>query len=393
MHAGGVIDAGASGILMRVETTVEVPNLVFTDAIFGTDNLTITSVQPETDLAVRVGFAVPDELRDDFSYKQGQYLTLESVIDGEQVRRSYSICSGVNDEEMQIAIKRVEGGVFSNFANDSLKAGDTVRVMPPQGTFYTELDASRGRNYLFISSGSGITPIVSNIKTILEDEPLSKVTLLFGNQRSNTIMFRETLSFLKNRYLRRFHWVNILSREDQGSDVLNGRLNNRKGAELNQQLINLASFDEYFICGPESMISEVSRGLRGVGVSEENIHYELFAASAEDARAVVEKHHARAKAYGGKVSDVTVVMDGRSIQMDVTADGENILDAGINQGMDLPYSCKGGVCSTCKAKLLEGEVDMDITHGLEAGEMEQGFILTCQAHPISDKVVVDFDQK
>jgi ring-1,2-phenylacetyl-CoA epoxidase subunit PaaE len=174
---------------------------------------------------------------------------------------------------------------------------------------------------------------------------------------------------------------------------LNGRLNNRKGAELNQQLINLTSFDEYFICGPESMISEVSRGLRGAGVSEENIHYELFAASAEDARAVVEKHHARAKAYGGKVSDVTVVMDGRAIQMEVTADGENILDAGINQGMDLPYSCKGGVCSTCKAKLIEGEVDMDITHGLEDGEIEQGFILTCQAHPISDKVVVDFDQK
>lgn len=356
-------------------------------------DLTIASVQPETDLAVRVGFAVPEELRDSFSYKQGQYLTLESNIDGEPVRRSYSICSGVNDQEMQIAIKRVEGGLFSNFANDSLKAGDTVRVMPPQGSFFTELDVNSGRNYLFISSGSGITPVVSNIKTILEEEPRSKVTLLFGNQRSNTIMFRETLSFLKNRYMRRFHWVNILSREDQGSDVLNGRLNNRKGAELNQQLIDLASFDEYFICGPESMISEVSRGLRGAGVSEENIHYELFAASAEDARAVVEKHHARAKAYGGKVSDVTVVMDGRSINMEVTADGENILDAGINQGMDLPYSCKGGVCSTCKAKLLEGEVDMDITHGLEDGEIEQGFILTCQAHPISDKVVVDFDQK
>lgn len=356
-------------------------------------SLTIASVQPETDLAVRVGFAVPAELRDSFAYKQGQYLTLESDVDGEPVRRSYSICSGVNDDEMQIAIKRVEGGLFSNFANDSLKAGDTIKVLPPQGTFFTELDANTARNYLFISSGSGITPVVSNIKTILEDEPKSKVTLLFGNQRSNSIMFRETLSFLKNRYLQRFHWVNILSREDQGADVLNGRLNNRKGAELNQQLINLANFDEYFICGPESMISEVSRGLRGAGVSEENIHYELFAASAEDARAVVEKHHARAKAYGGKVSDVTVVMDGRSIQMEVTADGENILDAGINQGMDLPYSCKGGVCSTCKAKLIEGEVDMDITHGLEDGEIEQGFILTCQAHPISDKVVVDFDQK
>ncbi len=355
--------------------------------------LTIASVAPETDQAVRVGFAIPDELRDTFQYKQGQYLTLESDIDGEAVRRSYSICSGINDSEMQIAIKRVEGGVFSNFANDSLKSGDTIQVMPPQGSFFTELDAERQGNYLFISSGSGITPVVSNIKSILEEEPHSKVTLLFGNQRSSSIMFRETFSFLKNKYMTRFHWVNILSREDQGADVLNGRLNNRKGAELNKQLIKLGSYDEYFICGPESMISEVSRGLRGVGVEEENIHYELFAASAEDARAVVEKHHARAKAYGGKVSQVTVMMDGRAVQLEMTADGENILDAGINNGMDLPYSCKGGVCSTCKAKLVEGEVDMDITHGLEDGEMEQGFILTCQAHPISDSVTVDFDQK
>ena len=356
-------------------------------------SLTIASVQPETDKAVRLGFSVPDELRDEFRYRQGQYLTLESEIDGEAVRRSYSICSGINDPEMQIAIKRVEGGVFSNHANEDMRAGDTVNVMPPQGSFYTELDPKREGDYLFISSGSGITPVVSNIKSILEEEPNSKVTLLFGNQRSSSIMFRETFSFLKNKYMTRFHWVNILSREDQGADVLNGRLNNRKGAELNKQLISLGSYDEYFICGPESMISEVSRGLRALNVDEENIHYELFAASAEDARAVVEKHHARAKAYGGKVSQVKVMMDGRAVELEMTADGENILDAGLNNGMDLPYSCKGGVCSTCKAKLIEGEVDMDITHGLEDGEIEQGFILTCQAHPISDSVIVDFDQK
>lgn len=356
-------------------------------------SLTVAGVEPETDSAIKVSFKVPTELADTFNYKQGQYLTLESTIDGEQVRRSYSICSGINDDAMQIAIKRVEGGVYSNFANESLQAGDTVDVMAPQGSFYTELDSTASRNYLFISAGSGITPVVSNVKSILEEEPDSKVTLLFGNQRSNTIMFRETLSFLKNKYMTRFHWVNILSKEDQGADVLNGRLNNRKGGELNQQLIKLGSYDEYFICGPESMISEVSRGLRSVGASEDNIHYELFASSAEDARAVVSKHHARAKEYGGKVSEVTVIMDGRSSTFDLSADGENVLDAGMNNGLDLPYSCKGGVCSTCKAKVVEGEVDMDITHGLEPGEMEQGFILTCQAHPISDKVVVDFDQK
>tara|TARA_R110002110_G_C13470525_1_gene721013 strand:+ start:131952 stop:133043 length:1092 start_codon:yes stop_codon:yes gene_type:complete len=356
-------------------------------------SLTVAGIEPETESAIKVSFAVPAELSDTFHYRQGQYLTLQSAVDGQPVRRSYSICSSVNDPFMQVAIKRVEGGLFSNFANESLKAGDTLEVMPPQGSFFTPLDASQARNYLFIAAGSGITPVVSNVKSILEEEPGSKVTLLYGNQRSNTIMFRETLSFLKNRYMTRFHWVNILSKEDQGADVLNGRLNNRKGGELNRQLIDLASYDEYFICGPESMISEVSRGLRSVGVEEENIHYELFASSAEDARAVVEKHHARVKEYGGKTSEVTVRVDGRSSTFELTADGENVLDAGMNQGLDLPYSCKGGVCSTCKARLVEGMVDMDITHGLEPGEIEQGFILTCQAHPISDKVVVDFDQK
>ena len=355
--------------------------------------LTVAAVEPETDMAIKISFTVPPELAAIFKYRQGQYLTLQAQVNGEPLRRSYSICSGINDAAMQVAIKRVEGGVFSNFANDALQPGATLQVMPPQGNFYTELDPSKARNYLFISAGSGITPVVSNVKTLLEEEPLSRVTLLFGNQRSNSIMFRDTLSFLKNRYMTRFHWVNILSREDQGTDVLNGRLNNRKGAELNRQLIKLGSYDEYFICGPESMISEVSRGLRGVGVKEEHIHYELFAASAEDARAVVAKHHARARAYGGKLSQVTVIMDGRGSQFELSADGENVLDAGLNQGLDLPYSCKGGVCSTCKAKLLEGKVDMDITHGLEPGEIEQGFVLTCQAHPISDKVVVDFDQK
>jgi ring-1,2-phenylacetyl-CoA epoxidase subunit PaaE len=356
-------------------------------------SLRVGNVQPETDQAIRISFDVPEDLRDTFRYKQGQYLTLQSEIDGETVRRSYSICSGINDAAMQVAIKRVEGGLFSNYANDNLKAGDTVDVMPPQGSFYTELDSKQSRNYLFIASGSGITPVVSNIKSILEEEPDSRVTLLFGNQRSNSIMFRESLSFLKNRHMERFLWVNILSREDQGSDILNGRLNNRKGGELNKQLIDLKSYDEYFICGPESMISEVSRGLRGVGVSEDHIHYELFAASAEDARAVVEKHHARAKEYGDQVSEVTIIMDGRGSRLDLSTNGENLLDAGINHGIDLPYSCKGGVCSTCKAKLVEGQVDMDISHGLEEGERENGFILTCQAHPISDKVVVDFDQK
>lgn len=355
--------------------------------------LTVSSVQPETDQAVRVSFTVPEELTDIFRYKQGQYLTLRSNAGGEQVQRAYSICSGVNDDEMQVAVKRVDGGVFSNFVNDSLAAGDTIEVMPPRGDFYIPLDASRARNYLFIAAGSGITPVISNIKSILEEEPDSRVVFLFGNQRTNTIMFRETLTFLKNHNLARFHWVNILSREDQGSDLLNGRLDNRKGAELNQRLIHLGSYDEHFICGPESMISEVSRGLRDFGIPEENIHCELFALSPEDAQVVMQKRLARTREYSGRASKIVVLIDGRSSQFELATDGENLLDAGINQGMDLPHSCKQGVCSTCKARLLEGEVDMDVTHGLEAGEREAGFILTCQSHPISSKVTVDFDQR
>lgn len=355
--------------------------------------VTIDRVTPETEHAVRLRFGIPGELQEQFKFTQGQYVTLKSKVDGQELKRSYSICSAPSEGFLEVAIKRVEGGVFSNYANEHLRPGDAIDLMPPQGSFNTPLSPANASKYLFISAGSGITPVISNIKAILEGEPASEVTLLFGNQRTNTMMFREELSFLKNRYMQRFHWVNILSKEDQGSDILNGRLDNRKGGELNRRLVDLASFDEYFICGPESMISEVSRGLRTVGAEEAQIHYELFASSAEDAETVIRKHHARAIEHGDKTSDVSIVVDGRASQFELAVNGENILDAGINQGMDLPYSCKGGVCSTCKAKLLEGEVDMDITHGLEPGEIEAGFILTCQAHPVSDKVVVDFDQK
>lgn len=355
--------------------------------------LPISRIEPETDHAVRITFDVPDPLREQFRFKQGQYLTLECDIDGAPVRRSYSICSGVKDPELQVAIKRVDNGVFSNFANDSLRAGDAVRALPPEGSFYTDLDPSRAGRYLFIAAGSGITPVISNIRSVLGAEPASHVALLFGNQRTSTIMFRDDLSFLKNRYMSRFMWVNILSREDQGSELLNGRLDNRKGAELGRRLLDLTAYDEYFICGPESMISEVSRGLRGVGVSEDRIHYELFASSAEDAERILRKHQERATHYGDNLSSVMLIADGRSSSFELSTHGENILDAGLNQGLDLPYSCKAGVCSTCKAKLLEGEVDMDITHGLQEGEIDRGLILTCQAHPVTARVVLDFDQK
>ena len=354
--------------------------------------LTIRRADPETESAVCLTFDVPGNLRDTFRFAPGQYLTLRCDIDGKPVTRSYSICSGIDDPDLRIAIKRVDGGVFSGFATERLKSGTVVDVMPPQGNFRVDPDPASGRNYLCIAAGSGITPVLSIIKSVLAREPDSHVTLLFGNQRVATIMFREELDALKNRYLARFQWLNILSRERQDVEILNGRINNKKGAELCRHLLDLKAVDEFFLCGPEAMISEVSRGLRANGIPESKIHYELFASSAADAAAVIAKHHARAMTHAGKVSDVTIISGGRETRFELTADGENILDGGLDNCVDLPFACKGGVCATCKARLVEGEVDMDLNHALTEDEIRRGYILTCQAHPVSARVVVDYDQ-
>ncbi len=357
--------------------------------------LIIASVEPETESAICVSFHVPDDLKNTFSFKQGQFLTLTANINGEEVRRAYSICSGVNDNSLRVAIKRVNGGKFSNYAGDNFKAGDTVNVMPPQGEFFTELSPENNKNYMLIAVGSGITPIISIAKSILDKEPESKVSLIYGNSQTSSIMFKEELSFMKNQFMNRFKWINIMSKEDQGSDLLLGRINNKKGFQLQKQkMISIRNTDDVFICGPESMMSEVSRGFRMEGLNDDQIHYELFSSSSEDAQQSLAKAKQRVKNYGeDKTSRITLTSDGRTIGFDLAAVGENILDAGMDNGMELPYSCKGGVCSTCKAKLVKGQVDMDITHGLEQHEIDAGYILTCQAHPISDEVVVDFDQR
>jgi ring-1,2-phenylacetyl-CoA epoxidase subunit PaaE len=354
--------------------------------------LRVKDLYKDTDHAVVVTFDVPAELADTFAFNQGQYLTLEQSIDNKQVRRSYSICAGLDDGHLRVAIKQVPGGVFSTWANEQLKTGDMLNVMPPRGDFFTAIEPDSSRNYLCICAGSGITPVLSVIKTVLAREPKSTVTLLYGNQRTSTMMFRHDLAFLKNAHLERFHWVNIFSREPQEVELLSGHLDNRKGGALNQRLINIRGFDEFFLCGPEAMISEVSRGLRGEGIAEEHIHFELFAASAENARQAIERHQARAQEYKGLVSEVSILAGGREYAFELSTDGENILDAGLRNGVDLPFSCKGGVCATCKARLLEGEVDMDLNQALRPEEIKSGYILTCQSHPISKKVIVDFDQ-
>jgi len=356
-------------------------------------DLRVAHVRQETDSSISVTFDVPDELKEIFRFRQGQFLTLKAQIDNEEVRRSYSICSGVHDGHMRVGIKRVRGGQFSNYANDNFREGFRVEVMPPQGDFFTDLDPDNEKNYMLIAAGSGITPILSNIKTILYEETRSRVTLLYGNLRSSSVMFMDELGFVKNRYMNRFQWINIMDREDQGADLLNGIIDNKKGAALyRHKLIDITGTDEAFICGPQAMMSEISRGFRSMGFDESRIHYELFTSSSEDSRVALEKYSQRIADYGEqKTSEVTVVSGGRSINFDLATVGENILDAGIHNGLDLPYACKAGVCSTCKARLLEGEVDMDLNHALQTEDLEAGYILTCQSHPITDKVVVDFD--
>lgn len=354
--------------------------------------LTVAEVARETDDAVCLRFELPEPLRENFRYTQGQYLTLKTNIDGEDVRRSYSICSGVDEQALRVAVKAVPGGRFSTFANEHLNAGDTLEVMPPEGSFNTALDPANEKTYLCIAAGSGITPVLSIVKSILAVEPKSHVTLLYGNQKVSSIMFREELDRLKNRHMARFQLIHVLSRENRDVDILNGRIDNRKGAALCRNLLVLEDVDEFFLCGPEAMISEVSRGLRGVGIDEAKIHYELFGASAEDARAAVEKHHERARRFAGRQFGVTVKADGRETRLELSPDGENILDAALDAGVDLPFACKGGACATCKAKLVAGEVEMDVRHALEDDEIAAGYVLTCQAHPLTDGVVVDFDQ-
>jgi len=354
--------------------------------------LTIKELYSETRDAVCVTLDVPESIRSRFQYKQGQYLTLRLTIDGDETRRSYSICSGVSDDVLKIAIKRIDGGRFSTYANTVLRIGDIIEAMPPEGDFYTELNPSNSKYYLFIAAGSGITPVLSNIKSTLAIEAASHVTLIYGNQYATSIMFRDELDRLKNRYMQRFQLTHVLSREQRDPAIFSGRIDKRKSIELCQNLLDLECVDEVFLCGPEAMISEVSRGLRGVGVDEMKIHYELFGASAVDAATSMAKHHARARKFGGKLCEVTIKADGREITLALPPDGENILDAALVAGLDLPFACKGGACATCKAKLLAGEVEMDVRHALDEEEVELGYVLTCQAHPVSDRVLIDFDR-
>jgi ring-1,2-phenylacetyl-CoA epoxidase subunit PaaE len=351
-------------------------------------SLKIKEVIKETADCVSVSFIVPEELSDVFLFKEGQNITIKKNIKGEEVRRSYSICNAPHEKELKVAIKKVEGGLFSTYANDELKAGNNLDVLPPTGRFTSK---DKEGNYLAIAAGSGITPIISIIKHTLKTQPNSSFTLIFGNKIRGSIIFFEEIEGLKNKYMQRFNCINILSRERTDAAINYGRINTEKLGAL-KHLLNFTTFDAAYICGPEEMIFAASAFLEKEGVAKNNIHFELFSSPGNKQETVGNKQIAKEIDNSPK-SNITIKLDGRTFDFTLGYKADCILDAALAQGADLPYACKGGVCCTCRAKLVEGKVHMDINYALEEEEIAQGFILTCQSHPLTEKVVIDFDVK
>lgn len=350
-------------------------------------HLRVRDLRRETSDTISVAFDVPAELHDLFQFTQGQYLTLRTVIDGSDQRRSYSICSAPHEDDLRVAIKKVPGGVFSTFANERLQVGDELRVMPPQGRFFTELNPGNRNLYVAFAAGSGITPILSILKSVLHAEPNSRFMLFYGNRGFDHIIFREQLEELKNRYPNRLAVYHVLSRESLGADLFHGRLDGEKCRAYTRILFRPEEVDACFLCGPEEMIFEVKNVLEEAGMPAGKIHYELFTTPG----AVKKPTVAGERSADTFDASITVLQDGMQFDFQLQSDGSTLLDAAMRAGADLPFSCKGGVCSTCKAKVLEGEVNMELCYGLEPDEIAAGYVLTCQAHPKSKRVVVSFD--
>jgi ring-1,2-phenylacetyl-CoA epoxidase subunit PaaE len=347
--------------------------------------LKIADIERLTPDSVCISLAIPTEDQESFRFVPGQYLTLEQEIQGEQVRRSYSICSDPSSDVIQVGIKKITGGLFSSFANDELQAGDTLQVMAPQGKFTHIIDPKADNNYVAICAGSGITPILSIIKTVLTQEPDSSFTLFYGNKKTDTIMFRENLNELKDTYIGRFSFYNVLSKESQTSPILNGRIDTEKLATYCKIFFNPKTIDSYFLCGPYQLIMDTQEFLLEKGVAKEKIKFELFTTEG-----IVKKEVQSKEEKDMFLAEVKIKLDGSEFVFQSESD-INVLDEAIRNGGDLPYSCKGGVCSTCRAKLIEGEVEMELQYALDDEEIEQGFILTCQAIPKSKKLFIDFD--
>jgi len=351
--------------------------------------LRIRELRRETADTVSIAFELPDNLRDTFRFTQGQYLTLRTTLDGEEVRRSYSICTGVHENDLRVAVKKMEGGLFSTWANDVLRTGDVLEVMPPQGRFFTPLDPDSRRLYVAFAVGSGITPVISILKTTLVQEPHSRFVLFYGNRGFDHIVFREQLEALKNRYPDQLSVHHVLSRESIGSPLFYGRMDGEKCRQFGRFFFQPTDVDAYFLCGPEEMIFSIKDTLATLGVDTKSIHFELFATDGAKRKA---RSVADSVSRDSFDASVTLIQDGTQFDFLLPSDGSTLLDAAMRAGADLPFSCKGGVCSTCKAKVLEGEVQMDLNYGLEADEVAAGYVLTCQSHPKTRRLVVTFDE-
>ena len=351
--------------------------------------LEVTEVRHDTRDSVVLTLTPRDQDRPAFAFTQGQYLTFRRAFDGEELRRSYSICSGLDDGHLRVGIRRVDGGTFSTWANEALATGEVLDAMPPMGSFHTPLDPAADRHYLGFAGGSGITPVMSIIRTVLAREPRSRFTLVYANRQISTIMFREELEDLKNLHLGRLSVLHVLEQEAQEIDLFTGRIDEGKMKGLFTHWVDPASVDQAFICGPEPMMLTIAQSLRDHGLSDDRIKFELFA-SGQPGRA---RRPAPTKvADGADATEATVTLDGATRSFRMPKQGVTLLDAALAQDIDAPFACKAGVCSTCRAKVLEGEVEMAVNHALEDYEVRLGYVLTCQCTPLSDKVVVTYDQ-
>ncbi|MDX1652140.1 MAG: 1,2-phenylacetyl-CoA epoxidase subunit PaaE [Brumimicrobium sp.] len=350
--------------------------------------LEIADIRNETEDTVSVAFEVPEDLKDKYIFKPGQYLTFKKKINGEDLRRSYSICTSPLENELRVAIKKVPNGRFSTFANEQLKSGDKIEVMTPTGNFTTSLDAKTDKSFVFFAAGSGITPVMSLIKSILTQSPKSDVTLFYGNKGIDSVIFREELESLKNQFMNNFRLIHVFSRESIGNKLQKGRLDEEKIELLYKAFLDGQSVDEVFVCGPEPIIFAVKESFEKLGFDKNKVHFELFTTPV---RGEKKEHHHRDHEQQQLNANVKVILDGEQTLLQLDSAGESILEAAQKAGADVPFACKGGVCCTCKAKILEGSAKMDVNYALEEDEVEAGYILTCQAHPTSEQLVVSYD--
>lgn len=354
------------------------------------NTLTVAEVRPLTDASVEVTFAVPEELAADYNYSAGQYLALRSTLGGEEVRRSYSICRPPADGRISVAVKRDLGGLFSNWVNDNLKAGDQIDVMTPQGTFTSHLDSLEGKHVVGVAAGSGITPVITMAHRVLQQSDTAKFDLIYTNKSSLDVMFVEELADLKDRYPQRLGLHHILSREQRSAPIMSGRLDEEKLRTIFDAIIPVGQVDEFVLCGPFDLVQTVRDLLSELGVAESHVRFELFTTGEGGAEAP-RARNVEIKA-GEKTYRIEFTLDGSSgsVESPLSAN-ETILNAALRVRNDVPFACAGGVCGTCRAKVVEGSVNMTENYALESDEIERGYVLTCQSHPTSDRVVVDYD--